>query len=116
MSDHFPECDENWMQDKRAEHPYCICPALRAYEKRVRDELFPQRWNRAEELEKARINGWHAGWNAAQEDAYNKGYKDAEKYYTNSCFLCGYAGEWSTWICDECQDRMNQEAKEWEDE
>lgn len=86
MSDHLPECDDNWIQDKRAEYPYCICPALRAYEARVREE------------------------------AYDEGYKDAEKYYTNSCFLCGYAGEWSTWICDECQERMNQEAEEWEDE
>lgn len=37
-----------------------------------------------------------------QDEAYNRGYKDAEKYYTNSCFSCGYAGEWSTWVCDDC--------------
>ena len=42
----------------------------------------------------------------ASNDAYNRGYKrgyeDAKKYYTNSCFMCGYAGEWSTYICDDC--------------
>ena len=52
----------------------------------------------------------------AAQTAYDEGYKDAEKYYTNSCFFCGYAGEWSTWICEECEERMRQEAKEWESE
>ena len=39
---------------------------------------------------------------SVQDEAYDRGYKDAEKYYTNSCFYCGYAGEWSTWACDDC--------------
>jgi hypothetical protein len=34
--------------------------------------------------------------------AHERGYKEAEKIYTNSCMSCGYAGEWSTWICDDC--------------
>jgi hypothetical protein len=33
---------------------------------------------------------------------YKRGYKEAEKFYTNSCMFCGYAGEWSTYICDDC--------------
>jgi hypothetical protein len=36
------------------------------------------------------------------DEAYKRGYKEAEEFYTNSCMLCGYAGEWSTYICDEC--------------
>lgn len=39
--------------------------------------------------------------------AYQRGYKEAEKFYTNSCMLCGYAGEWSTYICDDCIERQN---------
>lgn len=39
---------------------------------------------------------------AAVDEAYKRGYADAEKYFTNSCFECGYAGEWSTWTCDDC--------------
>ena len=34
--------------------------------------------------------------------AHEQGYKEAEEFYTNSCMMCGYAGEWSTWICDDC--------------
>jgi hypothetical protein len=34
--------------------------------------------------------------------AHERGYKEAEAFYTNSCFSCGYAGEWSTWICENC--------------
>jgi hypothetical protein len=36
-------------------------------------------------------------------DAYLRGYAEAEKKYTNDCFICGYAGEWSTWTCEDCE-------------
>lgn len=49
----------------------------------------------------------------AREEAYAAGYEEARKYYTNSCFSCGYAGEWSTYVCDECEERMNKENEEW---
>lgn len=51
-----------------------------------------------------------------QDEAYERGYKDAEKYYTNSCFSCGYAGEWSTWICDDCKNAVRDEELDWIDE
>jgi len=35
--------------------------------------------------------------------AYERGYKEAKEYYTNSCVSCGYAGEWSTWMCEKCE-------------
>ena len=35
MSEHLPECDDNWMHDESAEYPYCICPALHAYGDRI---------------------------------------------------------------------------------
>lgn len=35
--------------------------------------------------------------------AHERGYKEAEKFYTNDCFLCGYAGEWSTSMCWQCE-------------
>jgi hypothetical protein len=38
----------------------------------------------------------------AINDAYQRGYKEAEEFYTNSCMLCGYVGQWSTYICDDC--------------
>ena len=34
--------------------------------------------------------------------AHNRGYQEAEDIYTNSCVSCGYAGEWSTWMCANC--------------
>jgi len=36
------------------------------------------------------------------DKAWAKGYAEAKEFYTNSCLLCGYAGEWSMWICDTC--------------
>lgn len=58
---------------------------------------------------------WNCGTeheDTASNDAYDRGYKsgyaDAEKYYTNSCFYCGYAGEWSTWACDDCLKEKNE--------
>jgi hypothetical protein len=35
--------------------------------------------------------------------AHERGYKEAEAFYTNDCFLCGYAGEWSTSMCWQCE-------------
>jgi len=35
-------------------------------------------------------------------DAYLRGYADAEEFYGNTCFFCGYAGEYSTWACEDC--------------
>jgi hypothetical protein len=68
---HRPECPSGDAKWKRAEAPLygllCICDRLEECEQRVRDELFPLRWGRAEQLETARVNGWHAGWNAARE-------------------------------------------------
>jgi len=34
--------------------------------------------------------------------AHKRGYEEAEAFYTNSCVSCGYAGEWSTWMCEQC--------------
>ena len=45
-------------------------------------------------------------------DAYSRGYEEAKEYYTNSCFYCGYAGEWSTYACDECIERLEKEEED----
>jgi hypothetical protein len=34
--------------------------------------------------------------------AHERGYKEAEVFYTNECMICGYSGEWSEWTCDDC--------------
>jgi len=34
--------------------------------------------------------------------AHKRGYEEAKAFYTNSCVSCGYAGEWSTWMCEQC--------------
>jgi hypothetical protein len=52
-------------------------------------------------------SGIHScGWGTCQCDlitaAHERGYKEAEAFYTNDCFLCGYAGEWSTSMCWQC--------------
>lgn len=52
---------------------------------------------------------------AAYNRGYSDGYKEAEKYYTNSCFSCGYAGEWSTWVCDDCIKNNTDEEDDDED-
>ena len=39
--------------------------------------------------------------------AHRRGYEEAKKFYTNDCFYCGYAGEWSTYVCDECEKLMS---------
>ena len=46
------------------------------------------------------------------DKAWAKGYAEAEKLYTNSCLSCGYAGEWSTWICDDCKKEREEEDNE----
>ena len=46
------------------------------------------------------------------DKAWAKGYAEAEKFYTNSCLFCGYAGEWSTWICDDCKKEREEEDNE----
>ena len=61
----------------------------------------------------------HRCWNCGTEhediasnDAYNRGYKrgyeDAKIFYTNDCMTCGYAGEWSTYICNNCTKDNNE--------
>ena len=46
------------------------------------------------------------------DKAWAKGYAEAEKFYTNGCLFCGYAGEWSTWICDDCKKEREEEDNE----
>lgn len=59
------------------------------------------------------VREWERAMCPSNLEAYLKGmqdgYKKAEKYYTNSCFYCGYAGEWSTYVCDECIERLKKE-------
>lgn len=43
---------------------------------------------------------------------HERGYKEAEEFYTNECMNCGYAGEWSTWICDECERNHDEKEKD----
>jgi hypothetical protein len=43
------------------------------------------------------------------DKAWAKGYAEAKEFYTNSCLLCGYAGEWSMWICDTCMKGREEE-------
>jgi hypothetical protein len=45
-------------------------------------------------------------------DAYLRGYADAEEFYTNDCFFCGYGGEWSTSACEDC---LSNPANSWYD-
>jgi hypothetical protein len=44
---------------------------------------------------------WAKGWAV--------GYAHAEEFFTNSCLACGYAGEWSTWICEVCTAELLEE-------
>lgn len=46
------------------------------------------------------------------DKAWAKGYAEAKKFYTNDCLSCGYAGEWSTWICDDCKKEEEEEDNE----
>ena len=78
MSGHLLECPYTPGIWYSLDEP-CICPQLRACEQRVREELFPLRSRLAEQLETARVNGWHAGWNAALEDGYAAGLNAARK-------------------------------------
>ena len=48
---------------------------------------------------------------ACIHDAYLKGYADAQNVYTNDCFNCGYAGEWSIGLCDTCETSLNETNK-----
>lgn len=50
-------------------------------------------------IRQVRMDEYKKAW----DEGYGVGYETAEKYYTNECFVCGYAGEWSTWVCDDCQ-------------
>ena len=47
------------------------------------------------------------------DKAWAKGYAEAEKFFTNSCLSCGYAGEWSTWICEVCTAELLEEEEEY---
>jgi hypothetical protein len=47
---------------------------------------------------------WAKGWAV--------GYAHAEEFFTNSCLACGYAGEWSTWICEVCMAELPEEEEE----
>ena len=46
------------------------------------------------------------------DKAWAKGYAEAEEFFTNSCLSCGYAGEWSTWICEVCMAELPEEEDE----
>jgi hypothetical protein len=35
--------------------------------------------------------------------AHERGYKEAERIYTNDCMFCGYVGEWSISVCWQCE-------------
>lgn len=68
-------------------------------------------WNacQCDLIESVEGDAYKRGYDAAVLDlapnlqiAYEQGYKKAEKFYTNDCMLCGYMGEWSTYICDDC--------------
>lgn len=119
MTEHLPECPCN---DKSA-HPAgclcceisspCICAALRACEQRV-----------AEETEAAMIEFFRLKPSPPHDQhyfadnicaycvGYSEAFTEAEKFYTNSCLFCGYAGEWSTWICDDCKKEREEEDNE----
>jgi hypothetical protein len=46
------------------------------------------------------------------DKAWALGYAEAEQHFTNDCFSCGYAGEWSTWTCDACMKERKEEDDE----
>ena len=43
-------------------------------------------------------------------EIYRHGYNDSTTYWTNDCFFCGPAGEWSVTACTNC---LSLEENKW---
>lgn len=58
-------------------------------------------------IREVRRDEYFKAWDEGFGIGYGEGYEKAKETYTNDCFECGYAGEWSTWVCDDCQKNMS---------
>lgn len=54
-------------------------------------------------IRRVRIDEYLQAWNEGFGIGFAEGEQKAKEFYTNDCLECGYAGEWSTWICENCQ-------------
>ena len=78
LMDHDPLCIMHHPHYPKHPLERCeYCDMIARVREDERDKLFPQRWGRAEQLEKARVNGWHAGWNAAKDEFYAAALRNA---------------------------------------
>lgn len=75
--------------------PYCKCyyPAL----------TDPETCTWCYVIRQVRIDEYLQAWNEGFGIGFEEGKEKAKEIYTNDCFECGYAGEWSTWVCDKCR-------------
>jgi hypothetical protein len=75
--------------------PYCKCyyPAL----------TDPETCTWCYVIRQVRIDEYLQAWNEGFGIGFEEGKEKAKEIYTNDCFECGYAGEWSTWVCDNCR-------------
>lgn len=69
-------------------------------------------------IRQVRMDEYKKAW----DEGYGIGYETAKEYYTNECFVCGYAGEWSTYVCEDCDEgieigyqSLNNEMPKYED-
>lgn len=60
-------------------------------------------------IRRVRIDEYLQAWNEGFGIGFEEGKEKAKEIYTNDCFECGYAGEWSTWICDNCKQNLYNE-------
>ena len=79
--------------------PYCKCyyPAL----------TDPETCTWCYVIREVRRDEYLKAWNEGFGIGFGEGYEKAKEFYTNDCLACGYAGEWSTWVCDNCQKEMS---------
>lgn len=54
-------------------------------------------------IRRVRIDEYLQAWNEGFGIGFEEGKEKAKEIYTNDCFECGYAGEWSTWVCENCR-------------
>lgn len=86
--------------------PYCKCyyPAL----------TDPETCTWCYVIRQVRIDEYLMAWNEGFGIGFEEGKEKAKEIYTNDCFECGYAGEWSTWVCEGCQqenfDSVNEDS------
>ena len=66
-------------------------------------------------LRQVRIDEYLMAWNEGFGIGYGEGYEKAKEIYTNECMNCGYAGEWSTWVCDDCKQQLDKEENLYDD-